>query len=178
MLIAGPPVKLTCKATRTPCISCGPDSPCDNAVSLEEDDFVIENQTDRGQAVWVAFLSDGRRVYQDDRRLRRKPESAWQRLGQLIEAKGLWLTGLAVKFRDHWVDDLPRNQSGYFFCKSCLAFLGNHTIQQCYLLGWLDQDGQVRVRRYSVPELELMDEELRSKSECAGGLLRGGPAQV
>src|SRR5688500_10269504 len=72
---------------------------------------------------WVAVLSNGETVYQDDDRPGIKPESAWIRLGNYVNNRGLHIVALSFQFRSH-VISLPENADGYYFAKGALAFWG------------------------------------------------------
>lgn len=103
---------------------------------------------DRDCPVWVAELSDGSLVYQDDGR----PGfsiSAWERL----MLSGEKLVGLSARFRDHWVH-MPKNMAGYYFIKSILAGPFMERPHHFYILGYL-LDGVIKCTKYKVPELEI-----------------------
>jgi hypothetical protein len=139
-----------------------------------EDDYTRELETDRGQALWRAELSDGRVVVMDDGRPGCDPPSAWLRLADEVRRTGVRVVRLWPQFRDNAQRDcLPANADGYFFAKAVLGMWGLSDTLQFMLLGHLTENAIV-VQRWSVPELILVDVERRDP-EAAGDCLIRNP---
>ena len=60
----------------------------------EECDF-LEDKT-----IWVAVLSNGLTIYQDDERSGKEPV-AWKRLKEYCQSESLNIVGMHLKFRSH-----------------------------------------------------------------------------
>src|SRR6185312_6740312 len=108
-----------------------------------------------GQALWVARLSNGHEVTQDDGRPGVSPHSAWERLAAHIKQERLSIEKLWLVFRSNVRRDiLPEQSEGYFFCKAALGNITWKHTQQFYLLGSL-KGNEVSLQRWSVPDLTL-----------------------
>jgi len=131
-------------------------------VCKHEDDYVRELQLDKRTAIWVAELTNGETVYQDDYRPGVSPHSAWLRLASYLRGQeGLGIRKLYLKFRSNIHRNiLPEDAEGYFFCKSILGNFGHSDRLSFFLLGHLT-NGQVMVQKWSVPELIHQSTEIR-----------------
>lgn len=134
---------------------------------MNYDDFVQE-QEDNGMAHWVAELSNGQLVYQDDGRPN-STNSAWDRLARYLTTNNLKIRDLWLKFRSNELRFLPSNADGYYFCKAAAAFLGS-TGFFSYNMGYLTNN-KVVVYSYRVPELICYLTEEREISECGTRLI-------
>ena len=140
-------------------------------ICFSEDDFVRTLQLEKKTAIWIAELSDGRLVYQDDGRPGLDEPSAWKRLSLFLEKEVLKITNISLKFRSHkHTNILPSNQDGYFFSKSSAGLWGSRTTYHFYLLGHLC-DGVIKVQKWKVPELLLIEQVDRDKNKVMGGSL-------
>jgi hypothetical protein len=139
---------------------------------FSEDDFVRDKQ-DKGEAVFLVVLSDGSVVYQDDGRPNNEPHQTWFRLKSYLETTGKRICNLGIKFRSRVVWPLPSNQLGYFFSKAIMAIWDSKESLSMYLIGHLTTSG-IRVQRWKVPELFLVDEVLRNQNqeETGSSLIR------
>jgi hypothetical protein len=120
-------------------------------LSKELDSFIL----DKDETIWVAKLSNGSAVYQDDNRINVVPASAWFRLKDCVEGKSddmgqVSIVGLSLRFRDHIIN-LPDNKLGYYFSKGIKA--RPEVSKRHYVAGYLDDDGKWYVTWYMVPEL-------------------------
>lgn len=116
-------------------------------ITTEVDEFIRDFQ--ENYTMWIATLSDGTVVYQDDW----KPnvdKAAWLRLKDYCEAKGLHVVELRAQFRDH-AEYIPSGADGYSFKFGVGAEWGGETRQQ-YVLGYVVGDTLHKVV-YKVPEL-------------------------
>ncbi len=122
-------------------------------LSFAWDDY-LEECHDRGKALWVATLSDGRAVYQDDGRPG-APGTAWARLGRYLrEHPPLFIHSLRVQFRSESLSCLPWDAPGYYWSRGVGATVGGPATD-FFAVGWLD-DETLRVAQVAVPTLELL----------------------
>lgn len=126
-------------------------------LAFGEDDYLRELQ-DAGKALWVATLSDGSCVYQDDGR---RGEPAWVCLSRYLAESFLRITCFRLKFRSEWLSAVPDDMPGYFFSRGVGATLGGPA-QNFYAVGWVGYDlARLHVRKVHVPELAVFHEEER-----------------
>ena len=142
-------------------------------ISFHEDDYIRFLQEDRATAIWVATLTDGRRVWMDDHRPGLEPYSAWIRLREFLQETSLGIRGFRLKFRSHEICPASDGADGYFFSKSSVRVAGGKT-RQFYLFGHLFGD-RIQVQRWKVPELILVDLDARLP-ERAGECVLLNPA--
>lgn len=113
------------------------------------------------QASWIAELSDGSLVYQDDGRPgQEQSRPAWLRLGDHLKATGLSIVELWLRFREHDRHPLPRNAPGYFCRQSWGGFPSSGVTQRFLLIGYLT-DSQIVVQHWSNPGLTLVEVDYR-----------------
>ena len=134
------------------------------------EDCVVEAQQDHGHAVFVARLSDGSVVYQDDW-LDKVQEPTLIRLATYLRASDLRLVGLSIKFQTEWFCPLPDNAPAYYFAKGIGAMMGG-PVQSFVVLGsgW----PETRVYQCSTPDLMLMYSEMRLVDENDPRIIRAG----
>ena len=101
--------------------------------------------------IWIATLSNGETVYQDDGRPNVKPQSAWVRLKIYCENNGLYITNLKVKNRSH-LEDVGSDHDGYFFCKGAGGFLFDGDTLHTFVIGILEGE-TLRTKTWRLPEL-------------------------
>jgi len=135
-------------------------------VSKEIDQYV--NQYGDQNPIWVVTLSNGETIYQDDDRPGVEPSSAWIRLKSYCEENDLHITSMKIKNRSHVVE-VDSDCDGYFFCKGAGGFMFGDMTYLSFSIGTL-QDGELKVRRWSLPEIESSTIEIRDLSE-AGDML-------
>jgi DNA-binding NarL/FixJ family response regulator len=137
-----------------------------------EDDYTRELETDHGQALWRAELSDGRVVVMDDGRPGVDPPSAWLRLADEVRRTGVRVVRLWPQFRDNAQRDcLPANAEGYFLAKAALGMWGLANTLHFMLVGYLQGD-EIVLQRWSVPELILVEVERRDAKAAGDCLIR------
>ncbi len=143
-------------------------------IALSKDSYIEELEIDKGEAIWVAGLSDGTTVYQDDNRPGVEPKSAWVRLKSHIQNNDCTIQSLYLSFRGQKQSvDLPNNAEGYFFCKSIIGIYGEDKSINCALIGYLDkQNGKIIIQKWSVPELILLSTEERDEKLAEEALIR------
>lgn len=117
---------------------------------------------DRGRAVWVAALADGRRVYMDDGRFGRE-DRAWLRLA----TSGLRIVALWPMFRRReFRNILPDNQLGYYFSQGVGGDIFQNDRMKFFNFGYLKTGEAVcRIQVWKVPELTLFHERTRPMEE-------------
>lgn len=129
-------------------------------VSFEIDEFIASQDT----TIYIVTLSDGSTVYEDDLRPGYK-DPAWIRLGNYCRKRNLHIVGMKIKFRSNVVE-LPSNKDGYYFTKSALGSFFynvkrlNTKTRHHYLIGYYE-NGLIHVEKYKVPELLLVEKEIR-----------------
>lgn len=125
-----------------------------------EDDFVRDRF--ESETRWVAVLSDGRKVFQDDNRPDVFPASAWLRLKEYCEKTGNKIVKMHIQFRTHVVS-LPDDAPGYYFSKGVagIAFseASDGTWGQ-FIVGTLLENGSLQRITYRVPELIIEKNEV------------------
>lgn len=115
------------------------------------DEFIDE------KAVWIASLSDGSFVYQDDEREGEEIPVAWLRLKKWLQNRPeIWITDLHFRFRSNIIHPLPRKQEGYFFCRKVFQGFGSKKSLQSYVGGYV-YDGVIHTNTITIPELEVVE---------------------
>lgn len=122
---------------------------------VEDCDF-LEDKT-----IWVAVLSNGITVYQDDNRSGKEPV-AWKRLFDYCEEQKIDIVGMHLKFRSHVVpipcgDDVE----GYYFSYGAHREFDERITRQHYICGVLI-DERLHYSWYQTPELILTREDNRN----------------
>lgn len=127
------------------------------------EDEVIANNIE-GHSRWVAKLSNGENIYQDDFRTYdnfsdERRYSTWTRLRYYCYDNNLYIVGMLLQFRSN-VQHLPENAEGYYFCKSILGSLASAKNWHFFVAGAV-QNGILTVNRWRVPELIVTEQEVR-----------------
>jgi len=123
-------------------------------ICTEQDSFLDE------KTIWIARLSDGNTVFQDDDREGDFHPSAWIRLKDYCDSKGVYIDSLSIRFRDHKVD-VPKAEA-YHFIKSVGCMVG-FPEEHFFIVSLLKQDKLERTW-YKVPEI-VEDEVSEVKTE-------------
>jgi len=132
-----------------------------NKICTALDDFLDE------KTIWIATLSDGTKVYQDDERPGITEHSAWIRLGWHIQNTGLRIVALQARFRSH-VEEIPRNAPGYFFARGALGHFGGKTRKSStkhYLIMGAQNGDEIPCHWYKAPELLIEKTVVKKLSE-------------
>jgi len=101
--------------------------------------------------LWIATLSNGETIYQDDGRPNVKPSSAWTRLKRYCETNDVHITNMKVRNRSH-IEDIGSDYDGYFFCKGAGALLFGDMTLHTFIIGILTGE-KLSVRKWRLPEL-------------------------
>tara|TARA_R110000751_G_scaffold289780_1_gene396064 strand:- start:651 stop:1067 length:417 start_codon:yes stop_codon:yes gene_type:complete len=116
----------------------------------KEDKFLKE------KTIWIASLSDGTVVYQDDYRKGADPGSSWLRLKVHVEDNGLHIEKISIRFRSH-TEEVPEGEY-YHFAKSIACMVGE-TQEDYFVLGIFNEGRMVR-KWYSVPSIIVTKESI------------------
>ena len=128
-------------------------------VCTQEDDFTKE------KLKWIATLSNGERVYQDDNRPGEEETVAWLRLKKYVNDNELSITNIHIQFFSHIEEAVPSNSLGYYFIRSvdAFAFAGDtNNTRHYYIFGSLKEDDRVEIRKWLVPEIIPVSTEMRN----------------
>jgi hypothetical protein len=134
-------------------------------ICTKEDDFLSE------KTIWIATLSTGEKVYQDDDRQNAEPASAWLRLKNYCRQNNIFIVDLILRFRDHYENTVIPNAAGYFFCKRAAAAWGTPTLE-FYVTGYLDKD-TIYTKTWKIPELVLVEIDHRPATTGEEWLITG-----
>lgn len=135
------------------------------SVTKEEDEFTFEKPR------WLAYLSNGERIIQDDNRPGVTPASAWLRLRDYCRQKHLHVVELKLQFRSHYESPLPAHAEGYYFSNKAGAVWGSKETEHFFIIGAL-VGNQVFAQHWKIPELVLVQEEIRTVEDSDERLLR------
>jgi hypothetical protein len=119
-----------------------------------------DNPNTYRKPVWIANLSNGEVLYQEDYNGEDEP-IAWLRLKKKIESEGLKIENFGLKYCDNEVWLGPAE--GYYFTNGAAAYMHGPTF---YLknIGKIENN-KLKVRTYRCPELLLVDEDEREINE-------------
>jgi hypothetical protein len=123
-------------------------------ICTQEDDFIFEKPR------WIAVLSDGTKVYQDDDRPNLEINSAWIRLKKHITTTGLKITKLYFQFRSNFFEPFPENAQGYYFSNGVIGQLSSDYSINLFVSGEIIGN-LARIKSIKVPELIVINEENR-----------------
>jgi hypothetical protein len=136
----------------------------------EEDELIASHV--EGHARWVARLSNGLSIYQDDFRqyeqfTDERNYSTWTRLRDYCLKEKVSVTALKAQFRSnvHW---LVENAEGYYFCKAAMGMFGNDDTWHYFVVGTVN-NGKLITKRFKTPEMisDVEDErEIRKDDLC------------
>ena len=111
----------------------------DKRVCFKIDDYI----EDRDRAIWIAKLSNGETVYQDEDRYG-PSDYAWFRLRNYCKSKKIKIDSILIKFRSHTEKIIDNDGEGVFFRNKALAGFSNPGVIK---------DGIIKVDHWMVPEL-------------------------
>ena len=107
-------------------------------LSKELNDYVIKYADNN--PIWIATLSNGETIYQDDDRPK-----------QYCEENSFHITNLKVRNRTH-IEEVGSGHDGYFFCKGAGALMFSDFVVHTYNIGVLKGD-KLKVQIWRLPEL-------------------------
>lgn len=124
----------------------------------EPNDPFLEEKT-----IWIADLSNGERIYQDDGR--GEPESAWLRLREYLQKEKLRITAFELRFRSNSVR-IPINGRGCLFSKAVGKDWGSELQDNFYVVGDFVSVDNIYCRWLRVPELIEFNTNLKNVADC------------
>lgn len=133
-------------------------------VCKTDDDFV------RFLPRWVAVLSNGETIYQDDDRPGVEEPSAWKRLKSYCSETGAHIRELWLQFRSNRVCIQPTDADGYYFVKCAYGFWGATETKHAYIAGAL-VDGSIHAIKWRVPELLSLEVQTREPDYLSPSLI-------
>lgn len=129
------------------------------------DSFLLEN------AIWKVILSNSQEIISDN--LYIDDKSDWVRLKEYIQDNNLSISSMYICFRNHSIKiDEAKH---YFFRRMSLSRFGkierkNETYSY-FLVGSTNDKTKVNIKKYLVPELQCMEEEIRTLEENEESLI-------
>lgn len=132
-------------------------------VSFVIDDFI----RDKDSTIWICKLDNGLIAYQDDDREGLEP-SSWIRLKNYCHNNKVSITEMSIRFRSNEVF-VGRNEEGFFFRRAILGGIGLNRKQKPfnrhYFLVGILKEGKVSVKKWQVPEMMLIEEDVRNPDD-------------
>ena len=138
-------------------------------VAKQIDSYV--NQYGDQNPMWIANLSNGETVFQDDGRPDVFPTSAWERLKIYCESNDYHIVEIKFKNRSH-LELVASGHEGDFFCKGVGALLYGSETQHSFIIGTLDNN-KLTARKWNLPELIPDPPEQRDLERYKEILIRG-----
>ena len=132
----------------------------------ETDKFLKE------KTIWVAELSDGAIVYQDDGRPGLDQPSAWLRMKDYVDENNLYIENLSIKFRSH-VEKI-RSGEFYHFSKAIACMVGE-SYEDYFIFSSLNSGKLTRVW-YMIPHILVTNKTITKKLEqYKPNMIKGRP---
>jgi hypothetical protein len=113
--------------------------------------------------MWVAELSNGETVYQDD-----SNGSHWIKLGKTFPT----IVDLYLKSGLMEVRPLLKNANAYFFVNQAISVMSSDNTMHFYLIGYR-YESIIIIQRWKVPELIFINYEFRNLEEVDPACLIG-----
>jgi hypothetical protein len=137
---------------------------------ISPDDFLFE------KCIWIAELSDGTVVYQDDYRPGVEIPSAWLRLSKYIsENPSVCIKQLKLQFRDH-IEYIEKSIL-YYYSRGMAQSITSVTRRKehhSHVVGTLDEDGNILCKWWKSPEILITEERIRKIVDCNSKQLISG----
>ncbi len=134
-------------------------------VSFELDSFIL----DKDKTFWIALLSDGRSVYQDDDRPCYDEKRSWVRLQTYCKENNLFVKRIDIKFRGEFATN-PESTEGYFMRKGVIGDWGSSKIRNFFVCGPII-NGKIHITKWQVPELLVEEREIRDIEGNEDGII-------
>ena len=129
---------------------------------LKEDCFLED------KAIWIAVLSNGLSVCQDDDRPGVSEPCAWKRLGKYVAEDGLDVVGVYIRFRSHTekanVSCENQNVKGVYFSYGIIKSVNDTVDRKYYTFGFYAGE-ELKYDWFLVPEIVKTDETTRRIEE-------------
>jgi hypothetical protein len=104
--------------------------------------------------IWIATLSNGEIIYQNDNKPEDKEPSTWKRMKKYVEENLLSITQLSLQFRDHMIH-LPISPIANYFAQGMMGELGKK-MNHYYIFGYYTlhlKENYLKCNWYKIPEL-------------------------
>lgn len=118
------------------------------------------------KTIWIAELSNGVTVYQDDGKNSEIEYSAWIRLKEYLLKNNLNIVKMYIRFRSNIMYLLEDNADGYFFSIGIIGMMSSSENINFYILGSV-KNNKVHIKKIKIPELIVFDEEERELDKCS-----------
>lgn len=118
-----------------------------------------------GNARWVAKLSNGQNVYDNNR----ENVSTWIELHNYCYENELYIVEMYAHFRTNNAH-LPPNKDGYYFSRSLLGSLLDESNTHFFLLGY-EENGVIYIHKYRTPDMTLVETEERNPLDAEHQLI-------
>ena len=116
-----------------------------------KDDKFLKEKT-----IWIAELSDGSKVYQDDGRKGEQISSAWLRLQKHVVENNLHIDKISINFRSH-TETVP--QAEYYHFSKAIGCVVGQSQQQYFIFGTIN-NGKIKRRWYRIPEIMVTEKRV------------------
>jgi len=114
---------------------------------LEESSYLED------KSVWIATLSNGLTVYQDDDKSGKHEPVAWKRLHRYCQEEGVDVIGLCLRFRSNVVVvKTPDAIDGFYFAYGAQREFDEDITRAYYVIGYY-KDDYIMSTWYTTPEL-------------------------
>lgn len=136
-----------------------------NLICKSYDDFL----QDKDEAVWIAELNDGTKIYCDDGRYG-ETDKAWNRLRKYLEEhQEVEISKIRIKFRSHieLAAERTPNTIGFYFGRAASCWVGMPTTNSM-IVGAVEKtsDGMIaKTSKWRVPEVIKEESEERNPSD-------------
>ena len=130
-------------------------------VTTTENEFIANRR--EGSTRWLVELNDGTLCYQDDGRPDCPEISGWERLRNYCKVEGKHIIAMYLQFRRE-TTPLPKDKDGYYFCNAVLSWINSGITYHYYVVGYVENN-KIIAKKYKIPELELVEEDIREIRE-------------
>ena len=117
------------------------------------------------KTIWVATLSNGLVVYQDDEKSGKNEPVAWKRLYDYCQQEKVDIIGMYLKFRSN-IKQMPSGEDidGYYFSYGAHREFDEEITRMHYVCGTYSE-GRIESTWYTTPELTKTRTDSRKMSE-------------
>ena len=125
--------------------------------------------------MWIAKLSNGETIYQDDGRPEVEPASAWLRLKDYCDQEKIHVKSLLLKNKSNQIVAVEDDDNdGIFLTKAAGAFLFGDETLQFFNVGVI-KDGKAYLTKWKMPDMTKDVQEQREPKDCVEvSILRAG----
>ena len=116
------------------------------------------------KSVWIATLSNGLTVYQDDHKSGKEP-IAWKRLSKYCKENNVFIIGMCLRFRSNVIIiKTPDEVDGFYFAYGAQREFDEDVTRAYYVIGY-SKGGHIYSNWYTIPELLKYKESNRTLTE-------------